>query len=61
MPFGPYLLPILGALSCIGLAYYLPPKSWMRFVYWLLAGLVIYVIYGYNNSRLRRGSRATSA
>src|SRR5436190_7410210 len=54
VPFGTYLLPILGAISCIGLAYYLPPKSWMRFVYWLLAGLLIYVLYGYKHSRLRR-------
>ena len=26
----------------------------MRFVYWLLGGLVIYVLYGYKHSRLRR-------
>src|SRR5439155_20380922 len=54
VPFGPYLLPILGAISCIGLAYYLPPKSWMRFSYWLLAGLVFYTLYGYKNSRLHK-------
>ena len=54
VPFGPYLLPILGALSCIGLAYYLPPKSWWRFIGWLAIGLIIYFLYGYRNSRLRR-------
>jgi len=54
VPFGPYLLPILGAISCIGLAYYLPPKSWWRFVGWLAIGLIFYFIYGYRNSRLRR-------
>jgi APA family basic amino acid/polyamine antiporter len=53
VPGGTYLLPILGAISCIGLAYYLPPKSWMRFVYWLIAGLVVYASYGYRHSRLR--------
>ena len=26
----------------------------MRFVYWLLGGLIIYVLYGYKHSRLRR-------
>jgi basic amino acid/polyamine antiporter, APA family len=55
VPGGTYLLPILGVISCFGLAIYLPPKSWWRFVYWLLAGLVVYVTYGYHHSRLRRG------
>ena len=54
VPFGPYLLPLLGAVSCIGLAYYLPPKSWWRFIGWLVVGLVFYFLYGYRNSRLRR-------
>jgi basic amino acid/polyamine antiporter, APA family len=46
VPGGPFLLPILGALSCLGLAYYLPPRSWMRFVMWLCVGLIIYATYG---------------
>jgi len=61
VPGGTYLLPILGALSCVGLAIYLPPSSWWRFVYWLLAGLVIYVVYGYRHSRLRRPHAAGGA
>jgi APA family basic amino acid/polyamine antiporter len=55
VPGGPFLLPILGVISCFILAIYLPPKSWWRFVYWLGAGLVIYVTYGYHHSRLRNG------
>jgi len=54
VPFGPFLLPILGAISCIGLAYYLPPSSWWRFIKWFLAGMVVYGLYGYRHSRLRR-------
>ena len=54
VPFGPLLLPVLGIVSCLGLIYYLPPSSWWRFVGWLLAGLVIYILYGYRHSRLRR-------
>ncbi len=54
VPGGPFLLPILGALSCIGLAIYLPPTSWWRFVKWFLVGIVFYALYGYRHSRLRQ-------
>ena len=57
VPLGPVLLPGLGLLSCIFLIYYLPPSSWVRFFLWLLAGLVIYILYGYRHSRLRNGNR----
>ncbi|HEX7829297.1 MAG TPA: amino acid permease [Thermoanaerobaculia bacterium] len=52
VPFG-IVLPVLGAVSCIGLAIYLPPSSWWRFAGWLAIGLVFYFIYGYRHSRLR--------
>jgi APA family basic amino acid/polyamine antiporter len=52
VPFG-IVLPVLGAISCIGLAIYLPPASWSRFGLWLLVGLVVYIFYGYRHSRLR--------
>jgi APA family basic amino acid/polyamine antiporter len=55
VPGGAFLLPILGVISCFVLAVYLPPKSWWRFVYWLGAGLIVYVTYGYHHSRLRKG------
>jgi APA family basic amino acid/polyamine antiporter len=58
VPGGTYLFPILGALSCIGLAYYLPPSSWMRFFVWLVVGLEVYTAYGLRelvyHGRLRR-------
>jgi APA family basic amino acid/polyamine antiporter len=53
VPFGPVLVPGLGLLSCLGLIWYLPPSSWVRFVVWLVAGLVIYFAYGFRHSRLR--------
>jgi APA family basic amino acid/polyamine antiporter len=53
VPGGPILVPAVGLLSCLGLVLYLPPSSWIRFVVWLAVGLVVYVAYGYWNSRLR--------
>jgi APA family basic amino acid/polyamine antiporter len=53
VPLGPWFLPVLGIVSCLGLIYYLPPSSWWRFVGWLAVGMVIYFLYGYRHSRLR--------
>ncbi|HEY2510449.1 MAG TPA: amino acid permease [Polyangiaceae bacterium] len=60
VPFGPILLPGLGALSCLWLAAYLPSTSWWRFLLWLAVGLVIYFFYGFSNSRLHRSSTASA-
>lgn len=50
VPLGAWLLPGLGAISCLFLMYYLPPASWWRFVGWLALGLSIYLSYGYVRS-----------
>jgi APA family basic amino acid/polyamine antiporter len=50
VPFGPYLLPGLGALSCALLIYFLPEGSYWRFVGWLMLGLSVYFSYGYTRS-----------
>ena len=52
VPLGPWLLPSLGAISCLFLMYYLPPTSWWRFVAWLMLGLSVYLSYGYARSEL---------
>ena len=52
VPFGAWFLPMLGAVSCVFLMYYLPPTSWWRFVAWLMIGLSIYLSYGYARSQL---------
>jgi APA family basic amino acid/polyamine antiporter len=54
VPFGAWLLPMMGAVSCIFLMFYLPPTSWWRFVAWLMIGLSIYLSYGYVRSELGR-------
>ncbi len=43
----------LGILFCFWLALGLPSVTWLRFLVWLAAGLLIYFLYGYRNSRLR--------
>jgi len=53
VPGGTWFLPVLGAISCLILASYLPSTSWKRFGLWLCVGLVVYFFYGWNNSRLR--------
>ena len=40
--------------SCFYLMLQLPGVTWVRFVIWLAAGLVIYAAYGYHKSRLRK-------
>lgn len=46
------LIPILGLLSCLYLMTELGITNWLRFGLWLLAGLIIYGLYGYRNSKL---------
>jgi len=52
VPFGPYLIPALGAASCVGLMAYLPPVSWWRFAAWLTVGGVVYAVYGHRHSTI---------
>jgi amino acid transporter len=46
------LIPVLGLLSCFYLMTELGYTNWLRFLVWLLVGLVIYISYGYEHSRL---------
>lgn len=58
-PFRTPLVPWvpLGAIvSCAYLMFQLPPITWLRFFIWMLAGLVIYVLYGFRRSRLSGNS-----
>jgi APA family basic amino acid/polyamine antiporter len=48
--------PLLGIAMCIVLMAGLPRLTWIRFGLWLLAGLVIYFIYGIRRSRYREGA-----
>ena len=50
-PFGS-LFPVLGMLSCSALMAFLPSVTWLRFVVWLVIGLIVYFTYSMNNSKL---------
>jgi APA family basic amino acid/polyamine antiporter len=54
VPFGPFLLPVLGVASCLFLMFYLPPASWWRFIGWLVLGMSIYCSFSYNHSVIGR-------
>lgn len=50
------LLPLLGVLSCSYLLSTLGITNWVRFLIWLLIGLLIYFLYGQKNSRLSKNN-----
>jgi APA family basic amino acid/polyamine antiporter len=54
VPFVP-VFPVIGAALCVYLMTKLPGITWLRFGGWLLLGGVVYALYGYRHSRLRRG------
>jgi APA family basic amino acid/polyamine antiporter len=47
------IVPVLGILFCLLLMAGLPLVTWVRLVVWLVIGLIIYVSYGRNHSKLR--------
>ena len=51
VPLSP-LIPLLGVASCIFLMTGLPGVTWIRFVVWLIIGLVVYFTYSINHSLL---------
>jgi APA family basic amino acid/polyamine antiporter len=59
VPGGPYVVPVLSAITALGLIYYLKvgnplfygiPIVWFWFVVWMIIGLVFYGIYGRRKS-----------
>ncbi len=54
----PFVWPvaILGAAACVYTMIGLPTHAWERFGVWLAVGLLLYFVYGFQNSGLRRTS-----
>ena len=52
----PFVWPvaILGAAACCYVMAGLPRSAWERFGIWLVLGLLLYFLYGYQHSKLRR-------
>ena len=53
VPLNP-LVPLLGVGSCIFLMTGLPGVTWVRFIAWLILGLIVYFTYSINNSALHK-------
>ena len=58
VPLSP-VLPIVSALACLYLMSNLSVETWIRFLIWLVIGMVIYLGYGRRNARL--AARAQSS
>jgi APA family basic amino acid/polyamine antiporter len=52
-PFVP-VVPILGAVICVGQTVLLPGDTWLRLFIWMAIGLVVYFLYGIRHSKLRQ-------
>jgi len=50
------LVAVAGALACLYTMKGLPVTAWKRFGIWLVVGLVLYFVYGFRHSTLRRGA-----
>ena len=46
------LIPVLGLVSCFYLMAQESHTNWLRFLIWLVTGLIIYFLYSKNNSKL---------
>ncbi len=47
------VVPILSVLACLWLMLNLTAKTWLRFVVWMVIGVVVYFVYGYRHSRVQ--------
>ncbi|HKR08189.1 MAG TPA: amino acid permease [Gemmatimonadaceae bacterium] len=51
-----HVVGVVGAGLCIFVMRGLPHLAWVRFGWWLVIGMVLYVLYGFRHSTLRRGT-----
>lgn len=54
-PWNP-VIPVMGILSCGALMCFLPSTTWMRFIWWIVVGVIFYFCYSMHKSKLRHQS-----
>ncbi len=52
------LIPVLGVLCCLLLMFSLPSENWLRLFIWMLAGMLIYFLYGRHHSTMAQRRRS---
>lgn len=52
-PFVP-IIPLIGICFSLYLIISLPEVTWIRFIIWMVIGLIIYMLYGKNKSNLAK-------
>jgi APA family basic amino acid/polyamine antiporter len=52
VPWSP-VVPVLSAVACLYLMANLSVETWLRFLVWMVLGLIVYCGYGHRHSRLR--------
>jgi basic amino acid/polyamine antiporter, APA family len=52
-PFVP-LVPVLSVLACVWLMLNLSVETWLRFVVWMVLGVIVYFTYGRGHSLVGR-------
>jgi amino acid transporter len=60
VPFGPWLIPIVGSLLCILLMKGISKETVFRFLVWTAIGQIVYFSYGFWHSKIRRLERHES-
>jgi basic amino acid/polyamine antiporter, APA family len=56
-PLVPWI-PLLAIITCAYLMMELPAVTWRRFFWWMIAGLGLYILYGFRRSRLAKPPNA---
>jgi APA family basic amino acid/polyamine antiporter len=52
------IVPLTSAVACVALMTNLAIETWLRFLVWLVLGLVVYLAYGRRHSKLGQAEAA---